>query len=326
MKLTRRNFLAAGGAAAMVGATDAKGELQMSAANKEFVLSPNGKVLVLPWTGLKTDVRVRVVGDTHFGMYDERDAQHADNYRRMSWRGEEYAETVSSHKAAFEAMLANAKKEKVDLLLLAGDIVSFPTLANVEYVSDALRASGVDWMFVAGNHDWHFEGDTGSDLDQRDRWIVRRLGPLYPEQTNPLMYSRVVKGVRFVAIDNSAYLIRREQLEFWKDEAAKGDPVVLLMHIPLFAEGWGVLTCGCPDWNAANDPYWKIERRERWREEGATPETFAFRESVLATPNLVGVFTGHFHVPMCAHVRGQNLFSVVAGGKGEFLDVRIKRG
>ena len=322
MKLTRRNFLTAGGAAAMVGATGCGVGSKMSL-DRDFILSPNGRKLILPWTGLKSNVRVWVAGDTHFGMYDERDAQYADNYRRMSWQGKGYAEMVQTHKAAFETMLANAKKEKVDLLLLVGDIVSFPTLANIEYVTNVLKASGVDWMYVSGNHDWHFEGDAGSDLEQRDRWIGRRLKPFYPANADPLMYSRVVKGIRFVAIDNSAYLIRREQLDFWNAEVAKGDSIILLMHIPLFAEGWGFLTCGCPDWNAANDPYWEIERREKWRAEGPTPETFAFREAVLSASNLVGVFTGHFHVPMCAHLRGQNMFSVVSGGEGGFLDVRI---
>lgn len=322
MKLTRRNFLTAGGVAAMVGAAGCGARLRMSA-DKEFVLSPDGKKLALPWTGLESSVRVWVVGDTHFGMYDARDALYADNYRRMSWQGKGYAETVRTHKASFETMLASAKREKIDLLLLVGDIVSFPTLANVEYVASALKTSGVDWMYVAGNHDWHFEGDAGSDFEQRDRWIGRRLKPLYSTGPNPLMYSRVVKGIRFVAIDNSAYLIRREQLDFWKAEVAKGDPIVLLMHIPLFAEGWGIFTCACPDWNAANDPYWEVERREKWREEGPTPETFAFREAVFAAPNLVGVFTGHIHRPMCAHLYGQNMFSVASGSEGEFLDICI---
>ena len=321
MSLTRRNFLTTGGAAA-IGAAGCRSAAQRTG-DKDFVLSPNGCELLLPWEGLKERVRVWVAGDTHFGMYDGRDAQYADNYRRMGWKAEGYAEKVRAHKAAFERMLEDAKREKIDLLLLAGDIVSFPTLANVEYVAGALAASGIDWMYVAGNHDWHFEGDTGSDLEQRDRWIGRRLKPFYPAGANPLMHSRVVKGVRFVAIDDSAYLIRREQLEFWKAEAAKGDPIVLLMHIPLFAEGWGIFTCGCPFWNAANDPYWKIERREKWRAEGPTSESFAFREAVLSTPNLVGVFSGHIHALMSARIRGQNMFSVADNRKGRVLDVRI---
>ena len=282
--------------------------------DKGYALQGDGR-LTVDWPGLEGPLRFWVIGDTHFALRDARDEEHAEQCARMSrWAAE---------KGPFEAMLARAKEEKPDLLVLVGDILSFPTLANVEYVTGALAASGIDWMYVAGNHDWHFEGDTGSDLEQRDRWIGRRLKPFYPTDADPLMHSRVVKGVRFVAIDDSAYLIRREQLEFWKAEAAKGDPIVLLMHIPLFAEGWGVFTCGCPFWNAANDPYWKIERREKWRAEGPTAESFAFREAVLSTPNLVGVFSGHIHALMCARLRGQNMFSVADNRRGQVLDVRI---
>ena len=314
MRITRRNLLATGGAAVMVGATGCESNAK-TASDRDFILSPGGRELVLSGAGLRDRVRVWVMGDTHFGLHDGRDDAYAANYRRMAqWPGDP---------AAFEKMLSDAKSGGVDLLVLVGDIISFPTLANVEFVKRMLDESGVPWLYTAGNHDWHFEGDTGSDLEQRDRWIERRLMPLYPASADPLMYSRVVKGIRFVAIDNSAYLIRREQLEFWNKEAAKGDPTVLLMHIPLYVENWGVQTCGCPDWNAANDLNWEIERREKWRAEGPTPETFAFREAVLATPNLVGVFTGHIHVSMCAHVRGQNMFSVVSGRAGAFLDVRI---
>lgn len=320
--LTRRTFLANGGAAALLGATGCA-TVAGRARDKEFVLSPNGKKLVLPWPGLGEKLRIWVAGDTHFGLYDGRDAQYADNYRRMCWKPEVYEKSAADAKAAFEKMLADAKAAKIDLLLLVGDIISSPTLANIDYVTGALRASGIDWMYVAGNHDWHFEGLPGGDLEQRDEWIARRLGAFYQQGADPLMHSRVVKGVRFVAIDDSAYLIRREQLEFWKSEAAKGDPTVLMMHIPLYAEGWGVLTCACPFWNAANDPFWQVERRRKWRAEGPTPESFAFRDAVLSTPNLVGVFTGHIHVPMSAHIRGQNLFSVVSNRGGGFLDVAI---
>lgn len=320
--VSRRDFLLSGSALTVSAAMGCRSCPDM-ASEKEFVLTPDCKKLFLPWRGLREKVRIWVAGDTHFGMYDDRDREHADQYRRMSWKPDGYSAVAASHKAAFEKMLARAKAEKVDLLLLVGDIISFPSLANVDYVSGQLDVLGDRWMYVAGNHDWHFEGDGGSDLEQRERWIDRRLRRLYRQGDNPIMHSRVVKGIRFVAIDDSAYLIGKEQLEFWKTEADKGEPIVLMMHIPLYVEGWEVFTCGCPFWNAANDPYWEIERRWRWREEGPTAETFAFRDAVLSTPNLIGVFTGHLHRPMCAHVNRQNLFSVAANGDGSFLDVTI---
>lgn len=138
------------------------------------------------------------------------------------------------------------------------------------------------------------------------------------------MSSRVVKGVRFVAIDNSIYHVSEAQLAFWKAEAAKGDPVVLFMHVPLWLPGWGLFTCGNPDWGAARDPYAAVERRETWAPR-QTPSTFAFRDAVLATPNLVGVFTGHEHTLMVGAERGKFLFSVPSNRDGAFLDVSLAR-
>jgi len=256
-----------------------------------------------------------VAGDTHLGLHDGRDDAFADNYRRMAqWPGDT---------AAFEKMLAEAKAADVDLLVLVGDQISFPTLANVDFLKGALEKGGVPWLYVAGNHDWHFEGDSGSDAEQRTRWIPRRLASLYPAGANPLCHSRVVKGVRFVTIDDSDYLITREQLDFWRGEVAKGDPTVLAMHIPIWVEGWhNQSTLGAPDWGAGIDRYWQIERRQRWPER-ATPETAAFREAVLNAPNLVGVFTGHIHQFMAANVRGRNMFSVPDNRKGARLEVTL---
>jgi len=280
---------------------------------KSFAFGPSEK-LTLPVGGLREPVRFFVAGDTHFPFHDERDDAFRDNYRRMAgWGGA---------KEPFERMLADAKAKKVDLLCLVGDTISFPTLANVEYVDRTLRDSGLPWLYTAGNHDWHYEGVSGADEAQRAEWTKKRLMPLY-QGANPLFASRVTKGVRFVAIDNSIYHVNEEQLAFWKSEAVKGDPVVLLMHIPLWTEGWDFFTCGNAEWGSAVDPYWKIERRQKWAER-QSPSTFAFREAVLATPNLVGVFTGHRHQLMVAQrPENQLFFSVPGNDKGARLEVDL---
>ena len=257
---------------------------------------------------LAHDLRLFVIGDTHFAFHDARDAAYADFYKRMAqW---------PAPREPFEKMLAKARAERPDLLLLVGDNLSFPTLANIDYLAAQLSASGLDWYYVAGNHDWHFEGVPGSDEAQRAEWAPKRLAPLYRGR-DPFMSSRVVKGVRFVAIDNSIYHVSEAQLAFWKAEAAKGDPTVLFMHIPLWLPGWGLFTCGNPDWGAARDPYATIERRETWAPR-QSPSTFAFRDAVLGTPNLVGVFT-------VGTERGKFLFSVPSNRNGAFLDVTLAR-
>ena len=314
MKISRRSFFGAAGMAAAGAAMPAEAQCRTSGATS-FAYGPNGQLrITVP--GLAQDVRVFVVGDTHFGRHDARDDAYADNYARMA-RGMDPAK-------GFAATLEKAKREKPDIMLLAGDIISFPTLANVEYVKSQLDACGVDWYYVAGNHDWHFEGVPGSDEAQRAEWAPKRLAPLY-RGLDPFMSSCVVKGVRFLAIDNSIYHVSESQLAFWKAEAAKGDPMVLFMHIPLWLDGWGragLFTCGNPGWGAATDPYWEIERREKWAEK-QSPSTFAFRDAVLSTPNLVAVMTGHIPALLAGCERGKYMFTTPINRKGDFLDVRL---
>ncbi len=248
--------------------------------------------------GLAKPLKVTVITDTHFGMYDERDAEYADFYQRLLQPPEKWP----ARKQAFEKMLTDAKAEGRDAVLLIGDIMSCPTLANIEYIREKLSASGLDYLYISGNHDWHFEGVPGSDLEQRALWI-ERLKSLYRGE-NPFMYAKKIGGVRFVMIDNSVYHVLPEQLAFWKREAAKGDPMVLAMHIPFWAPGYPYTTCAAPGWGAKVDPYWKIERRQIWAEQ-LMPSTYEFRDAVFSTSNLIAVFAGHEHRLMFSNDRGK---------------------
>ena len=264
--------------------------------------------------GLAKPVRLAIAADTHFAFHDERDDAYADFYKRMAqW---------PSKKEPFEKMFADVAESKADGLLLLGDIISFPTLANVEYLKRTLDSSKVKAFYIAGNHDWHFEGDDGSDLEQRSRWTEKRLSPLYNGR-NPLMYSVKIGGVRIVMIDNSAYHVFPEQVDFWRSEAAKGDPIVLAMHIPFWQEGYSITTCDAPLWGAAKDPYWQIERRQKWAER-SMPSTTEFRREVFSTPNLVAVFAGHEHRLMFASDKDKMQIVVPSNRKGDYLEVSFK--
>ena len=325
--MNRRDFICLGGAAVALSTSASASQRTSSAMpnfDKEYFINWDRAYLNIAWPGIKEKPRFRVIGDTHFNYFDERDKEYAGNYARMSGVSGRNAHLPSQapHKY-FEQAVDTAKKDGVDAILLVGDILSFPTLANVEYARKKLDECGVPWIYIAGNHDWHFEGLSGSSAELRETWVEKRLMPLYKAGDDPMMFSRVVKGIRIVAIDNSTYLLSRAQVDFWKSEAAKGEPVLLMMHIPLYVKTGPKGCCASPHWGAALDWAWEIERRPRWIEK-ATPETFEFREAVLSTPNLIGVFTGHAHQAFSMRENGQNLFSVRDCRKPRaYLDVAI---
>lgn len=267
---------------------------------------------------VKDAVRFTVVTDSHFAMIDGRDEAWKDHAKRMAqWPGKE---------KDLDAAFAAAKKHGAEMVALTGDMISFPSLANVAFMERRMKESAIDCRYIAGNHDWHFEGVPGTDNEQRAKWIRDRLLPLYRGE-DPMGYSVVLKGLRCVFIDDSTYHILPEQLAFMRRELATGEPVCLFMHIPLYLtanprRNVGVLAH--PEWGAATDGIWQIERRMRWPEAGPTAETRAFRRLVLSAPNMVAVFAGHEHVLQIGQEGGVPQFVVPSANGGAYMNVTIE--
>lgn len=272
---------------------------------------------------IQQSFRVLMLADTHLFTDDQRGAPYQEFSGRMAkaYNQTRHFQTgePTHPEAAFQATLALARESKVDLVALVGDIFSFPSEAAVEFALAQLQASGLPYLYTAGNHDWHYEGMTGSLEDLRHIWTHRRLQPLY-QGAHPLYHARELHGVRFVAIDNSHYEITPQQLEFFRAQIASGRPLVLCVHIPLFAPGRSVgFGCGHPDWNARTDRNHALERRPRWPESGHTPTTLAFHRETFAAPNLLGILAGHIHRPSLDILQGIPQVVAEANANGGYL-------
>lgn len=247
--------------------------------------------------GLEHPFKVMFLADTHFTVEDRRGFEYYDYTKRMGGdavKPENYGKSNGRELKLMES-LHRAKSDSAELVVLGGDIINFPSLASVERLEEILEESGVDWRFVAGNHDWHYEGEPGTDDDARSKWEGTNLNRLY-QGSHPLYTSVVLHGINFVLIDNSTFEISDEQLKFFKAELEKGLPVVLCVHIPLYLPGHDIdYGCGSPYWNKASDIYYEIERRLPWPEEGHSATTYEFRNLVFNHPQVIGVFAGHTH-------------------------------
>jgi predicted phosphodiesterase len=325
MNIPRRGFLrtAATGAALPLSGCLHASQRQESApcARGTFALDANRIRLFSPT--VRAPLKIMVVGDTHLFLDDAR----GEPFRAYSGRMAKAYNTTkhfatgapTNPQEGFEQALARAKSERVDLLALVGDIFSFPSEAAVEWAHARLQESGLPYLYVAGNHDWHYEGMEGGGAALRKTWTEKRLKPLY-QGRDPLMAAVDVGGVRCVAIDDSTYEIQPEQLAFFREQVASGMPLALFMHIPLYAPGRPVgFGCGHPEWGAAHDKNWRIERRPKWPEAGHTPTTLAFHREVFAAPNLLGVFAGHIHKPSLDCVNGVPQVVAEANATGAYV-------
>lgn len=272
-------------------------------------------------------VRVLVAADTHLFTDDDRGKPYQQFSGRMAaaYNQTEHFETgqPTNPEESFVRILDRAQKDQVDLLALVGDIFSFPSEAAIEWVGQKLEAAKLPYLYVAGNHDWHYEGMPGSLEELRATWIERRLKPLY-QRRDPLMSAYDVGEIRFLAIDNSHYQILPEQLEFFRAQVRSEKPLVLALHIPLFAPGRPMgFGCGHPEWGASTDRNYELERRPRWPEQGHTKVTLDFHREVFAAPNLLAVFAGHIHRNSIDVINGIPQFVTDDNASGAYIDVQF---
>ena len=122
---------------------------------------------VLPTTttihvsGLRKPLTVLHITDAHVSVVDPAEAQYHAYSTRMdnAYRDHDPA-------AHFTELMARAVDRRVDLIVLTGDIVNNPSKSSVAFVHEAIQSTGIRSVYIAGNHDWHYEGIAG---------IARRL-------------------------------------------------------------------------------------------------------------------------------------------------------
>jgi len=184
----------------------------------------------------KESLKILQITDSHISITDSSESDmmkygariHKTYSKPIKNFAQDTSETTLQY---FDDILLKAKNQNVNLLLLTGDIVNFPSAASVKYVCDRLGKTGIPWLYVSGNHDWRYEGMPGNIDSLRDTWTQKSLLPLYAGH-NPLFYSTIIQGINFVAIDNSTGDVNENQIRFLRDQMTKPEPIILISHIP----------------------------------------------------------------------------------------------
>ena len=247
--------------------------------------------------GLTKPFNVMQISDSHISCDNDSDREYETYSTRMN-RAYPLVNHFKTNEQitplqCFDELMDTAQNESVELIALTGDIVNYPSATAVEAVRQKVTSTGIRHIYVAGNHDWHYEGMKGSANELRKEWCTTRLQPLYTGN-NMFFSSLIVNGINMITIDNSTYQITEEQLEFYKQQKECSEPIVIFAHIPFFMPSLGNC-CGHPDWGAAVDRNFELERRERWSELGNNSTTKEFIHQIATTYKLGGIFTGHWH-------------------------------
>jgi len=233
--------------------------------------------------------------DNHLCLADERDDERKNKLAvsRTECFAQDHPENLTRY---MEEIAAYAKVNNLTLLH-TGDIIDFVSEANLDYCRKVLE--GVDVFMAAGNHEFSlYVGEAWEDEAYKAKSFEHVKEAF---QGDFWFQTRIVNGVKFIAVDNNYYYVTQKQLALFKEAVADGMPVVLIMHNPLYSKDtYEKIMAG----KKKSDPPYLFgcpgellgELEEyRYRQQLPNETTKEFLELCEALPNLKAVLTGHLH-------------------------------
>lgn len=231
--------------------------------------------------GAEKPFKLLHVTDTHIAFDDE--GQDCGRFKFFS-KAEEYFLEAAEY----------AKKNGMTMLH-TGDFFDFLSEKNFEFADKYLNE--LDYIYAAGNHDFcHCVGQATEDYEYK--WTqIKRSAPHI--KSNLYFDSRVINGVNIVTADNSYYLMTQGQIELLRAEAAKGYPIILAMHNPIFTKELADdrINGGEPCAYLMGAPEEYTSKYPEYRRLQQTPDEVTLRaiEYIKSEPLIKAIIVGHIH-------------------------------
>ena len=187
-------------------------------------------------------------------------------------------------------------KDNNIMIVHTGDLIDFHSQENFEFIHQVFTQD-VDYIYAAGNHDFFDFRDILNGQEENAEYEKKQSAAIAPYIKNDLsFYSRVIGGVNIVTMDDSYYQISDEQTERLKAEAAKGYPILLCMHVPLYAPMLSDINSDIA--YAVGAPEALLNTYSEDRKLQQTPEEATVRaiEYIKSEPLIKALITGHRHM------------------------------
>lgn len=237
--------------------------------------------------GIKEKFTVLHMSDTHLTLADGR-----DNERKtaLAVKREKHFPTAQADLEYAESYV----KEKSLPLLHTGDLIDFTSEANFERGREFIKSTGC--LLAVGNHEFsQYVGEA-----KEDDAYKAQSAPRVCDMTSrdALFTGRIINGVNFVAADDSYYTFDALQLDKLKEEVAKGLPIVLMMHNPLFEEKLYEVAMNraeCAYLTAVPEQKMRTYTKDRYLQQLADEATLEFVSYVASQSLIRLILAGHIH-------------------------------
>jgi predicted phosphodiesterase len=265
----------------------------------EYVETGNREETLIKVEGLREMASFMHITDSHLIEVDDREGEEVLEkhlrYNEQILRKKDYdLHGGTSTRYRVESVFNLCNFRKVDSTILTGDMMLYPSFANLEFLNQSLKILQAPYLFTLGNHDWHYRHLAWND-ETRELYY-----PRFAEFTNnnPAFQMQKIKGVKLITVDNSNYQITGEQLAFVREQLADGSPCLLFLHIPLYIPSlvedimdvWKApIMMAAPGWEPGPQKAWKVRETD--------PNTAEFHAMITGGEyeNLLAIFCGHVH-------------------------------
>ena len=253
--------------------------------------TPKPIFTTVPVKGLKKDFKILHFTDLHACALDEAEKAAMEPVRRdyipprqgLFGGGRPYPS-----EAALPALIRYGEEIAADLILMTGDIIDFPSEANLTLLQSCVDSCKVPVLYVTGNHDWSYADDYHTE--NAAATYLTRVDAISGAADHAAIYED--DTVLVCAVDSGLDRIRPETLEAYLTAArrakATGKALILALHVPVHAE------------TLVEDTV-RVWRKELTIGEGAfgcdDPATMAFYNAVAVESDLApdAVIAGHVH-------------------------------
>lgn len=211
---------------------------------QEDILSWDEKSITIG--GLQQEYEVWFMSDLHMTLVNEDESEEIVQYANERTPGFENEVNVSSDEI-LSAFIMKANEEQPDLILFGGDILDFPSEANLAFLQEKLDSLTVPYVFTMGNHDWTFPWEymTPEGIEKyRPLFDGYMYGNFSGESSLTVQtatgnsYAGLIElsDMVILAIDNSSNQVAGEALELVEMAYGMDKPIVLLQHVPYSTE------------------------------------------------------------------------------------------
>jgi len=202
--------------------------------------------------GIGQEYEIWFLADSHIIMQDGSETAEVTEYAAQRMPGFANEMGVSSD-MVFSHFIDEANEKKPDMILFGGDIIDFPSDANVSFLTAELDRLEVPYVFVMGNHDWTFpweymteEGSAkyrpmlenhmdGNFTDESDKCIAINENVL-SLKSNSYFSMVELEDLVILSVDDSSNQVAEEALEGIEEAYNIGKPIILVQHVPFSTE------------------------------------------------------------------------------------------